>query len=102
MSAQVENADADLRILAVEFADHCRQEIEGCGGNAGQRHLPRLPLGQLLNSQDRPFEIVQQALRLGQKVATYRGQADAAGGSIEQLGAQPLLQLLHTPGQRGL
>src|SRR3990167_9687850 len=39
MGTQIEDADADLRILQVEFADHSRQEVERRRGDAGQGHL---------------------------------------------------------------
>ena len=83
VGTEIENADADLRVLTVELADHRGQEIESCGRNTSQRHLTRLTLGQLANAQNRTFEIVQQATGLGQEIPAYRGQADAPRGSIE-------------------
>ena len=99
MSAEIENADADLRVLQVEGADHRRQEVEGRRRDAGEGDLARLALGQLADAEDRALEVVQQALSLGQEIPAHGSQADPARGAIQQLDAEAFFQFLHAPGQ---
>ncbi|ALQ03139.1 hypothetical protein AK973_2690 [Pseudomonas brassicacearum] len=83
VGAEVEQADADFRVALVVEADHRRQEIKRCRGNAGQSYPADLPLRQLADVENRVVEIIQQAPRLGQEITADARQADLAGGAIE-------------------
>jgi len=99
VSAEVEDTDADLRVLQVEGTDHRRQKVEGCGRDAGEGDLAGLSFGQFADAEDRTLEIVQQALCLWQKIPAHGRQADAARGAVQQLDTEAFFQLLHAPCQ---
>ena len=99
---QVEDADADARILRVEGLDHLGQEVVGRGRHRADRHLARRPVAQLADAQHGGVELVQHPLRLEEEVAPDRAQPQLARVAVDQLHAQRRLELLDPPGQRRL
>ncbi|MNN73101.1 hypothetical protein D3C81_1891910 [compost metagenome] len=85
--------------MLVVIANHGGQEVERRRRDARQGDLSGLALGQFANTQDRVFEIIEQAPRLGQEITADTGQANPTRGAFEQRRAQALFQLLDPPAE---
>lgn len=87
------------RMQLTQRADRHRQQRQRGRGQGAQRHVAAPHRRQVRQAAIGFFQVGDGALRAGIEVLPGRGQADAAGGALEQSQAQHVLQVLDQRGE---
>ena len=82
------------RMLLAEFGDARRQEARRNRGQGADPHHAGALVAQVLGGGDDIVQLLQHLRQHWHQLQSHRGQAQLAGGAIEQRQAQRLFQLL--------